>query len=215
MSNHETAVSAVMSVLPKMQQLVCAELDTDAITDQLKAKPANKVALWEELKSLSFARLVASVYASSLLASLMSVQLSALGGFMLQELHKMSESSDSHKQYLSMVEHLLQEGVVSLCAGVRKAAEDVLTAYSLKEELTCGGLEQLIRDVQDSARSQGTRSRRCFLVRYALPQESLLDQSSSKSSLSAAIRDIIERKVDQAQVHQYIAHSALYSFVQF
>ena len=76
-------------------------------------RPANKVALWEELKSLSellgfsitsdllstcvcvcvcvytgFARLVTSVYASSLLASFMSVQLSILGGLMLQGQHK-------------------------------------------------------------------------------------------------------------------------------
>ena len=88
--------------------------------------------------STGFARLVASVYASSLLASITSVQLSILGGWMLQEAHKVGVcvsvqlhylwaclqtsdrgSSDSHKQYLSMVEHLLQEGVcVCVCVCV-------------------------------------------------------------------------------------------------
>ena len=37
-NNHQTAVSAVMSVLPKLQELVYAQLDTEAITEQLKAK---------------------------------------------------------------------------------------------------------------------------------------------------------------------------------
>ena len=50
-------------------------------------------------------------------------------------------------------------GVVTLCAGVRRAAEDVLAAYSLKQELTCEGLEQLIRDIQQSTCLGGERSK--------------------------------------------------------
>ena len=56
--------------------------------------------------------------------------------------------------------------MVTLCAGVRRAAEDVLNVYSLKQELTCEGVEQLVRDVQESARSHGARSKVTYSLLY-------------------------------------------------
>lgn len=83
---------------------------------------------------------------------------------------------DVQKQYLSAVQHLLQEGVhvipptlmlkascdkaelhipllpcvglVSLIRAVQEAAEGVLIAYSLKHQLTCEGLLQLVSDIR-------------------------------------------------------------------
>ncbi|XP_064403667.1 peroxisomal biogenesis factor 3-like [Halichondria panicea] len=189
-SNHATTVSAVLSVAPRLADTLSLQLNTDAITQQLKTKPSNKVALWDDLKSLSFARLVASVYSSTLLASFMSVQLSILGGCMFQDLHKSTVTEDAHKSYLAMVEHLLSEGVVGLCEAVCRAADTVLAPYSLKEGVTCQGLEQLLRDVQHSTASLGGRSRRCFLIQFALPQESLVTKTNP--DLSAAMRDVLE-----------------------
>ncbi len=125
-----------------------------------------------------FARLVASVYSSTLLASFMSVQLSILGGSMLQDSHHKQSTElteDAHKSYLAMVEHLLNEGrhsdcvcvcvcVMCVCVGivglseaVCRAADTVLAPYSLKEGVTCQGLEQLLTDVQHSTASLGGR----------------------------------------------------------
>ena len=51
-------------------------------------RPDNKVTLWENLKIVSFSRLVAGVYACSLLVVFLRVQLSVLGGCMFLDLQK-------------------------------------------------------------------------------------------------------------------------------
>ena len=51
-------------------------------------RPDNKVTLWENLKVVSFSRLVAGVYACSLLVVFLRVQLSVLGGCMFLDLQK-------------------------------------------------------------------------------------------------------------------------------
>ena len=107
---------AVVGLVPSVRSVVSQHLDAETLTSQLKTKcvtrtssiftlcylplppslppslppcrPDNKVTLWENLKIVSFSRLVAGVYACSLLVVFLRVQLSVLGGCMFLDLQK-------------------------------------------------------------------------------------------------------------------------------
>lgn len=51
-SNRQTCLVAVLGLVPRVQEAVCQQLDVEAITAQLRTGPANKVALWETLRTL-------------------------------------------------------------------------------------------------------------------------------------------------------------------
>jgi len=82
------APPAVLGLVPSVRDIVSKHLDAEAITSQLRTKPDNKVTLWENLKIVSFARLVAGVYACCSLVVFLRVQLSVLGGCMFLDLQK-------------------------------------------------------------------------------------------------------------------------------
>ena len=115
---------------------------------------------------IGFARLVSSVYACSLLSVLLRVQLSITGGQMFCEVHsQQGPHAEIHKEFLS---HLLQQGkpchlslppssfphghiaagLHMLMGSIREAAHSILISYSLKHQLSCDGVLQLLSDIR-------------------------------------------------------------------
>ena len=78
-------------------------------------RPDNKVTLWENLKIVSFARLVAGVYACSLLVVFLRVQLSVLGGCMFLDLQKVRDPCIPPLPLLVYVMRLLYTSSACVC----------------------------------------------------------------------------------------------------
>lgn len=136
-SNQKTCTITLFSLLPSVKQALLEQLNTEAITQQLRQKSENKLQLWEELKILSFTRTFCSVYSSCLLFVFLRVQLNILGGYMyldsllaaeksdnaLNGTRKMYASGNLQKRYLALVKYMLEDGLLKLIKAVQKTVE--------------------------------------------------------------------------------------------
>ena len=139
--NQKTCNTTFFSLLPSLQDVLFELVDSEAITEKLKNKPSNKLMLWEQLKILSFTRTVTAVYASSLLAVFLRVQLNLLGGYMYLDIDGVPDpgsastswenedvylSDSTQKKYLGIVRYFLETGVKDLVDVVQHAVEGKL-----------------------------------------------------------------------------------------
>jgi len=156
-SNQRTCNMTVLSMLPTMREALMNAMDTESITAQLKAKPSNKLELWEELKILSFTRSICAVYTSCMLIVVLRVQLNIIGGYMYLDSLKASENPDHEKlvatpviqhRYLEKIQHILGAGLQMLVAEVQRAVHNSISSISLKEYLTLSDVQTIIERVR-------------------------------------------------------------------
>jgi peroxin-3 len=139
--NQKTCNTTFYSLLPSLQDAIFEQLDSEAITEKLKNKPSDKLLLWEELKILSFTRTVTAIYATSLLAVFLRVQLNLLGGYMYLDVEGTAPeangtatpeesggvymSDSTQKKYLGIVRYFLETGVKDLVYVVQHTVEGI------------------------------------------------------------------------------------------
>lgn len=138
--NQKTCNSTLYSLLPSLQDIVFKLANSEAITEKLKHKPADKLLLWEQLKICSFTRIVTGVYATSLLAVFLRVQLNLLGGYMYLDIEvedtynknsfnppgqgrRVYMTDRIQTKYLSIVRFFLESGVKDLVEIVEHVVE--------------------------------------------------------------------------------------------
>ncbi|XP_075548885.1 peroxisomal biogenesis factor 3 [Dermacentor variabilis] len=141
----QTSDNTILTLLEKVREPLLAILETDSLLEKLKTRPANRVELWEELKVRILTFAVASVYAESLLASLVRVQLGVVGGYVFVNSQRAQQNSggvlpaltnqDIHQRYLSQVQHFFENGLHELARVVRDAVVAAFGHISLKERV--------------------------------------------------------------------------------
>ncbi|KAK8769828.1 hypothetical protein V5799_018233 [Amblyomma americanum] len=141
----QTSDSTILSLLTKIREPLLAILETDSLLEKLKTRPANRVELWEEIKVRILTFALSSVYAESLLASLLRVQLGVVGGYVYVNSQRAQQNSggvlpaltnqDIHQRYLSLVQHFFENGVHELVRLVRDAVVAAFGHISLKERV--------------------------------------------------------------------------------
>lgn len=162
-----TCNDTISSLAANLKSNIVAMLDSDAMTDVLKMKPSNKLEVWDELKIIGFARPLTLIYSSSLLIIFMNVQMSILGGYIYVETAKGKNGGESiispqmQTQFLSIVEHFLDDGLKTLVAALTSVVKDVVGPLSLKEQLPPSQVEnifqQIKRQFEESDANPGTR----------------------------------------------------------
>ncbi|XP_071807222.1 peroxisomal biogenesis factor 3-like [Asterias amurensis] len=191
-SNQRTCNMTVLSMLPKTKEALSLLLDSDGIIQMLKAKPENKVDLWNDLKIISFSRTIASVYSTAMLVVFLRVQLNIIGGYMYLDTllgkNEMSEerilaTPDVQKRYLANVQYLLTDGMSCMVSAVREAVENVLGSMPLQKTLGLRDIERLFSSVRCQVEAaklgeQGSGMECTIhpLVRYMVPVEEDEDQ---------------------------------------
>ncbi|XP_008395275.1 peroxisomal biogenesis factor 3 [Poecilia reticulata] len=160
-SNQRTCNMTVLSMLPPLREAIVTQLNSESLTAMLKAKPANKLEIWEDLKIISFTRTVVAVYSTCMLVVLLRVQLNIIGGYLYLD-NSVGKSAaspltppDVQQQYLSSIQHLLGDGLSELISRVKTAVQSSLGRVSLKQSLSLLELEQQliwIRAEVDSGR---------------------------------------------------------------
>uniref|UniRef100_A0A8C2Z9L4 Peroxisomal biogenesis factor 3 n=1 Tax=Cyclopterus lumpus TaxID=8103 RepID=A0A8C2Z9L4_CYCLU len=132
-SNQRTCNMTVLSMLPSLKEAVVNQLNSESLTALLKAKPANKLEIWEDLKIISFTRTVVAVYSTCMLVVLLRVQLNVIGGYLYLDNSAGKNTNplappEVQQQYLSSIQHLLGDGLIELMTVVKKAVQSRLGA---------------------------------------------------------------------------------------
>ncbi|XP_052774979.1 peroxisomal biogenesis factor 3-like isoform X2 [Mya arenaria] len=158
-SNQRTCNMTVLSMLPTLREKLVALLNTERITELLKSNPQNKLEHWEDLKLLSITRVICTVYACCLMCLLLRVQLNIIGGYMYADnvrQHKNMKSNtmlpvtptEVQERYLGLVREFFDKGLESLVLKVKEAVFKETKSMSLKEKLSLGNLETMLKDIR-------------------------------------------------------------------
>lgn len=149
-STERTCNQAIIGVATTMCQELQTKLDAEPILEQLRQKPDNKKELWQDLKILAFTRLTTLVYACSMLVVALRIQLNVLGGYLYKDtkLTKPRVSNDIQQKYLSLSQHLLNDGLDKLSQLIDIKVRQVLSGYDLKQQITLADTEQIFWSIQ-------------------------------------------------------------------
>ncbi|XP_072170293.1 peroxisomal biogenesis factor 3-like [Diadema setosum] len=153
-SNQRTCNMTVMSMLPQLKELLIRHLHTEELIQRLKSGTENKVAVWDELKVLSFARTVTAVYSTVILAVFLRVQLNILGGYMYLDTLAgknglvIHATPDVQKEYLAMVQYFLTDGLNELAKHVKEVVQNVVGRIALQKLHSLSDMEDVITKVR-------------------------------------------------------------------
>lgn len=125
-STERTCNQMIVSINVEMLELINKKLDVNEILHQLRTNPANKVALWEEIKVLSVTRLTVVIYTTTIVAAMLRIQLNLLGGYLYRD------AKENGNRCAKVTEHIKQRYL------------SIIHQY-----MYCGGLDSLIERVKD------------------------------------------------------------------
>ncbi|XP_076440005.1 peroxisomal biogenesis factor 3-like [Babylonia areolata] len=213
-SNQRTCNMTVLSMVPNLREALDKELSSKELTDKLQNNPPDKLSLWIELKIVSVARGITGVYGCCLLTLLLRVQLNLMGGYLfLDTVHgKREEESESgsgvqmpkavQERYLSLVKHLLGEGIAELAKYVKQATEKEVGRISLKEQMSIDYIQSVVNAVRERVECGNTElcqgPSTLPLCQYVLPGEQVpdmevkTDEEELFDKLVKETRDIME-----------------------
>ncbi|XP_064468927.1 peroxisomal biogenesis factor 3-like [Ornithodoros turicata] len=142
----QTSDSTILSLLPKIREPLLQILETESLLEKLKARPHNRLEIWEEMKARILAFAVCSVYAESLLATLLRVQLGVIGGYVYVNTQRQAQDTggalpaltnqETHQLYLSLVQYFFDSGIEELVRVVKVAVVTAFGHVSLKERVS-------------------------------------------------------------------------------
>ncbi|MED6291544.1 peroxin [Characodon lateralis] len=180
-SNQRTCNMTVLSMLPPLREAIVTQLNSESLTALLKAKPANKLEIWEDLKIISFTRTIVAVYSTCLLVVLLRVQLNIIGGYLYLD-NSVGKSvttpltpPDVQQQYLSSIQHLLGDGLTELITRVKTAVQSSLGGVSLKQSLSLLELEQQLSWIRAEVEVDSGRPLSSYML--ADDENALADQA--------------------------------------
>lgn len=184
----------VLSMVPNLREALNRVMSSSDITHALQSNPPNKMALWEELKVVSFARSLTGVYGCCLLTLFLRVQLNVMGGYLfLDTFHKESHVNGGaqaanrkhavpqviQERYLSLISYFLGQGLSDLATFVKQATAKEVESISLKEQMSVDYIQSVVNAVRE--RVECGRTELCHgpptlpLCQYLLPGEQVPD----------------------------------------
>ncbi|KAG4076434.1 hypothetical protein HA402_005877 [Bradysia odoriphaga] len=172
-STERTCNQAIMGVAPALCDKILKRLNTDIILQQIREMPENKVELWNELKVQAFTRLTTLVYACSMLVVSLRIQLNILGGYLYKDTVADGQTEltkENQQRYLSLSQHLLDEGVEKLITLIERKVREVLGQYELKQNLSLADTEQIFWSIQMAVNSD-VQDPNSTLGKYILQDE--------------------------------------------
>ncbi|XP_052866493.1 peroxisomal biogenesis factor 3 [Anopheles cruzii] len=174
-----TCNQTITGLAPALSDKLFERLNTDDILVKLRSNPENKLELWEQLKIVAFTRIVALVYAASMLSVTLKVQINILGGYLYRDTVEEEDGSTGRMAreqqispnlqtaYLSMIQHFMSDGVYELIEIVRQNVGSVMQRYNLKQPLTLADTETLLWSIQMALNNEEASPARC-IARYTL-----------------------------------------------
>merc|ERR1712032_845762 len=151
-ATESTCRHTLASLMPTLLNQVKENLNTEAITALLRAKPAaeEKLKLWERLKVLAITQCLAVIVGSAFLAVMLRTQLNVLAGALYQQ--EMSTSSSARmspalqQTFLNSSHHFVTAGLARVCQNLESLVASNLS-LPLTARLTLSELEAHLTQV--------------------------------------------------------------------
>ncbi|KAK3440561.1 hypothetical protein EUGRSUZ_B00855 [Eucalyptus grandis] len=176
---------------------IAEELDLTHLTERLmrgKGQPntltsAEKLELWDQLKILSFTRMLVSLWAMTLLSLYIRVQVNILGrhlyidtarGLGSPQLLDDADLIDMEDQqkFLASADFLSNHGLAALIYNMQAAAAEVLKGKQLRDFFDNAALHETILQILDTFMIMGTPLQ---WVGYLMPEDARLHKISNTS----------------------------------
>uniref|UniRef100_W8CAC8 Peroxisomal biogenesis factor 3 n=1 Tax=Ceratitis capitata TaxID=7213 RepID=W8CAC8_CERCA len=172
-TTESTCNKVILGMGTELYAAILRECNADALLEQLRQNPSNKVELWEEMKIVAFTRLTTFVYASTMLVIALRAQINLLGGYLYQDvtLEKKEISEDLKQRYLSLIGNFIHEGGLSeLIQLIRSKVIAMMKTVPLTKPFNLADIEQLFWSLQISISSEKDDPIK-NMVRFLLPME--------------------------------------------
>ncbi|ESQ48095.1 hypothetical protein EUTSA_v10020989mg [Eutrema salsugineum] len=191
--------------LRHLSSRIVEEIDVSSIMERLsKGKgtltPPEKLQLWNELKILSFTRMVLSLWSVTMLSLYIRVQVNILGRHLyidtargLGSSHLLEEldliDRDDEQKFLTSADYLATNGMPSLISNMKSAVKEVLKGKQLKDVLTTRVLQDNVIRILDVFMSTGSPHLWVDYLMVAqdttmLPRDTTTDVSSSDTTVT-------------------------------
>lgn len=196
----QTADSTILSLLSKVREPLLTILETDSLVEKLKTRPTNRVEIWEEMKARILTFGVCSVYAESLLATLLRVQLGVVGGYVYVNSQRKAQGSNGvlppltnqeiHQQYLSLVQHFFDAGIEELVRLVKASVVVGFGHVSLKERVTVSDFVVAFEYIRNHLSPDGNPL--SGFVRFLLPSLNAEQEQETAPVLSSMVLETMD-----------------------
>ncbi|XP_021909522.1 peroxisome biogenesis protein 3-2 [Carica papaya] len=188
---------------------IAEELDVGPLTQRLNREkatlmPSEKLELWERLKTLSFTRMVMSVWAVTMLSLYIRVQVNILGRHLYIDTARGLGSSDlfddadlidtdNEKKFLSGADFLANYGMPALISDLQAAVTEVLKGKQLKDYFNTTVLHETVMQILDMFMSTGNPH---HWIDYLMPEDTRLHKQVTVSDNNSAVSSPVT-KFDQ------------------
>ncbi|XP_011196365.2 peroxisomal biogenesis factor 3 [Zeugodacus cucurbitae] len=150
-TTEHTCNKVIIGMGTELYAAIIRECNTDALLEQLRQNPTNKLELWEEMKIVAFTRLTTFIYASSMLVIALRVQMNLLGGYLYQDvtMERKQIAEELKQQYLSLIGYFIHDGGLSeLIRVIRAKVLVVMKTLPLMKRFSLSDIEQLFWTLQ-------------------------------------------------------------------
>jgi len=173
-STEKTCNITIGSVIPQVQFTLSKALDSDSITLLLKNKAPNKKDLWEQLKVISFSRMISYIYSHTMVAILLRTQVNILGAYLYVANQNPSNPElelgpELQNQFLSASNFTLSTGIEQFCLMVEKIVSSQVKCINLKDRLTLIDLERIFHDICIAIDSELAQESHGSILEFMLP----------------------------------------------
>lgn len=173
LSIKNTSDQGVLSLVKSMQKKINEDLSSEGLLEQLKQKPANKLAIWETLKIRCIAKCLTNIYATTLLSLFTKIELNIIGAYLFlsnsmenseneKEMGNTTESwsvefieqqentlsSQVQQKFLENIENFVNKGLPVLTEIITGFCEEAFKEVNLKESLNVEFISQKIESIQ-------------------------------------------------------------------
>ncbi|XP_034937251.1 peroxisomal biogenesis factor 3 [Chelonus insularis] len=172
---------------------VLETLDSSSVIQDLKDGKCDKIVSWNKLKLYSFCRTVVIIYANTILAIILRIQLSLTSAHMFKQSQEITEtySIDSivQEQYLTLCSYFVEDGIGHLIGLVKEKVEEVIGAIPLIEKLGIKDLEDKYWKITSVISVDKERDPVKNLAKYVLPP-------SVQETMNPALEKLINSTLD-------------------
>uniref|UniRef100_A0A1J3D2R1 Peroxisome biogenesis protein 3-2 n=1 Tax=Noccaea caerulescens TaxID=107243 RepID=A0A1J3D2R1_NOCCA len=193
---------------------VSEEIDVSNVMERLnKGKgmlsSSEKLQLWDELKILSFTRMVLSVWSVTMLSLYIRVQVNILGrhlyvdsaralgtSHLLEELDLIDR--DDEQKFFSSADYLVTNAMPSLITDMQGAVKEVLKGKQLKDVMSTRVLQETVIRIMDVFMSSGSPHH--WVDYLMMPQDTNLSRKSSGSSSDETVNKFHQLMVETREV---------------
>uniref|UniRef100_A0A0K8TT58 Peroxisomal biogenesis factor 3 n=1 Tax=Tabanus bromius TaxID=304241 RepID=A0A0K8TT58_TABBR len=190
-STERTCNQAILGLSPSLGDEILKILNSEEILEKLRKNPENKIELWEKLKILSFTRLTAFIYASSILVVTLRVQLNLLGGYLYKDTvtGEAKITDDIRQAYLSLIQHFLKDGINHLVKLIDEKVRMILKKYTLDQKIGLSEVENIFWSIQLAVNSDA-KDPNSKMAHYVLPTE--VNETGVLSKMFLETLDMLE-----------------------